>query len=117
MRDFYSMRKPLRTDTISITYESKMFPGAIDPFDPLVTEYANEYGLEIKTVDKFYQYKFVDDEFDVRFIWNGNFTIYVYVPVRRHYAEIESRLKRLINKLNRNIRENKIIDYKPNSMI
>ncbi len=113
----YSMLKPFRSDTISITFESGFFPGAIDPFVPLVTEYAKDFGYEIKTVDKFYQYKFVNDEFDLRFIWNGNFTVYIYVPVRRNYAEVELRLKRIINRLNREVRENRTADYPPLSVI
>lgn len=104
----YWVLKPFRSDTISVTFDYNAFPGQEDAFFPFVLAYAKEFDLkELKAVDEFYQYKFYDDEFDLRFIWNGNFTIYIYVPVRRHYEEVERRAHVICNKLNRYIWEHR----------
>ena len=107
----YSFEKPYYANTITVTYDWKMFPGVRDPFVPVVLEYANEYGLKIKAVDRFYQYKFIDDEFDLRFFWNRNFSIYVYVPYKRHYEEVKQRMIRIVNRLNRDLYYNKVKEY------
>lgn len=110
----YTIEKQYWSDTISVSFDTKIFPGARDAFVPLVHEYAEEYGLEIQAVDRFYQYKLIGDELDLRFRWNGNFTIDIYVPYKRNYAEAERRIRLLCNRLNNNLRKNIVRPYDPN---
>lgn len=107
----YSLEKPYFANTIAVTFDRKPFPGARDPFIPLLWEYANEFGFEIKEVDRFYQYKLIGDEFDLRFRWNGNFTINIYVPYKRHYDEVKRRIIRICNRLNNDLERNKVKEY------
>ena len=82
-------------------------PGMIDPFYACVMEYAAQNELNIKTVDFIYQYKFIDDEFDLRFLWFGTFTVYVNIPLNRDMPEVWKRLKKVCVSLNNKLREQK----------
>ena len=79
----------------------------IDPFYALVMEYAAQNELTIKTVDFIYQYKFIDDEFDLRFLWFGTFTVYINIPLKRDMPEVRDRLNRVCESLNRRLDEQK----------
>lgn len=77
----------------------------IDPFYALVMEYAAQHGLTIRTVDFIYQYKFDDDEFDLRFLWFGTFQVYVNVALKRDMPEVDRRLRLVCRSLNEKLRE------------
>ena len=80
----------------------------IDPFYALVMEYAAQNELTIKTVDFIYQYKFIDDEFDLRFLWFGTFTVYILIPIKRNMPEVQQRLQKVCVSLNKRLRELKL---------
>lgn len=73
------------------------------PFVLFVKSYAEKYGLEINTVDSFYQYKFAGDEFDIRMFWFAGFSIFVYVPFSRDIPVIKQRLIDVIREVNAKI--------------
>lgn len=102
----YRITESLRSDRIEISFDRmEHIPGTIDPFYAMVAQYAEQYGLKIKTVDFIYQYKFEDDEFDLRFLWFGTFRLFVIVPLKRDIPEIKRRLEPICRTLNRKLYE------------
>ncbi len=73
------------------------------PFLLFVKSYAKKYGLEVKTVDYLYQYKFADDEYDIRMYWFAGFSIFVYVPLSRDIPVVRQRLIDVIREVNAKI--------------
>ena len=104
----YWVEESRRQNCIEISFDRwDRIPGMIDPFYALVMEYASQNDLTIKTVDFIYQYKFIDDEFDLRFLWFGTFTIFINIPIKRDMPEIRRRLQRVCSSLNKRLREQK----------
>lgn len=104
----YQVEESLRQNCIEIAFDRwERIPGMIDPFYALVMEYAAQNKLEIKTVDFIYQYKFIGDEFDLRFLWFGTFTVYINIPLKRDMPEVQNRLKKICASLNRRLYEQK----------
>ena len=102
----YWVEESRRPNCIEIAFDYwERIPGMIDPFYALVMEYAAQNELTIKTVDFIYQYKFIDDEFDLRFLWFGTFTVYVNIPLKRDMPEVWNRLKKICASLNRRLYE------------
>lgn len=102
----YWIDKSLRENCVEIAFDRwERIPGMIDPFFALVMEYAAQNDLTIRTVDFIYQYKFDDDEFDLRFLWFGTFTVYVNVPLKRDIPEVTRRLRIVCGKLNERLRQ------------
>lgn len=106
MFGLYWIEKSLRENCIEIAFDRwERIPGMIDPFYALVMEYASQNGLTIKTVDFIYQYKFIEDEFDLRFLWFGMFTVYINLPLKRYIPEVLKRVQKVIASLNERLRE------------
>ena len=102
----YWVEESRRYNCIEIAFDRwERIPGMIDPFYALVMEYAAQNDLEIKTVDFIYQYKFIDDEFDIRFLWFGTFTVFINIPLKRDMSEIWRRLEKVCGSLNRRLYE------------
>lgn len=102
----YRVADSLRPNCIDIWFDRmEHIPGTIDTFYAVVMEYAKQYDLNIKTVDHIYQYKFEDDEFDLRFLWFGTFRIFVNVPLKRDMPEVKRRLELVCRSLNKKLYE------------
>lgn len=102
----YWVEESRRENCIEIAFDYwERIPGMIDPFYALVMEYAALNELSIKEVDFIYQYKFNDDEFDLRFLWFGTFQIYVNVPLKRDMPEVNRRLRIVCGRLNEKLHE------------
>lgn len=102
----YWVEESRRENCIEIAFDYwERIPGMIDPFYALVMEYAAQNELTIKTVDHIYQYKFIDDEFDLRFLWFGTFQVYINIPLKRDMPEVRQRLKKVCVSLNKKLRE------------
>ena len=104
MFQWVSCRKP---NTFEVDIDYWEFIGNMDPFHDFVFAYAAKYELEVKTVDFLYQYKFVDDEYDIRIYWFSSFSIFIYIPNQRNMEIIKHRIIEVINDLNDLLRDQK----------
>lgn len=102
----YRVEDSLRPNCLDIWFDRREhIPGTIDPFYAVVMEYAAQNDLNIKTVDFIYQYKFEDDEFDLRFLWFGTFRLFVNIPLSRDIPEVKRRLGLVCRSLNQKLYE------------
>lgn len=102
----YWVEESRRPNCIEIFFDRwEHITGTCDPFYAVVMEYAAQYELTVKTVDLIYQYKFDEDEFDLRFLWFGTFRIYINVPLTRDMPEMFRRLRLICKSLNKKLNE------------
>lgn len=85
----------------------------IDPLGPfwdIIVGYSNETGLVPETVDRFYNYKFTEDEYKIQFYWDAVSRIYVFYIANSKYQTVYDRLYRICTDLNRRIAEKKYFE-------
>lgn len=88
---------------ITFDYAESLHP--LGPFWDILSGYAAETGIEPKTVDFLFNYKFVENERRLQFYWNGSFTIYVFYIAKPQYNKVYGRLYKMCTELNRNLGE------------
>lgn len=103
----YYLERQQNPHIIQILFDNWDYCDDIDPFFVVVRAYSEEHDLRIKVVDLLYQYKFADDEYDLRFLWSATFRIIIYVPASRNYAAVYESMKKICRRLNRDINEKK----------
>lgn len=80
------------------------------PYADIVRSYRAETGIVPKTVRKFYNYLFVEDDFNIQLQWDKVSTVFVYYIQPEQYQLIYCRMKKICGDLNRQIRERKLAE-------
>lgn len=85
----------------------------IDPLGPfwdIVRCYGDESEIMPMTVDRYYNYKFTEDDYKIQFYWNAVARIYIFCIARAQYQMVYDRLKKICTDLNRQIAEKKYLE-------
>ena len=82
----------------------------LGPFWDILMSYAEESGIEPKTVDMCYNYKFIEDGYKIQFYWNAVSRIYIVYIARAQYQLVYDRMKKICTELNRRFAEKKYFE-------
>lgn len=90
--------------TITISFDSMLSLHPLGPFADIVIEYAAETGLRPQTLDRFFGYKFTENDSSVQFYWNGGFTVYAINIGKAGFWDVRDRLSRICARISRRLK-------------
>lgn len=96
---------------MEITFDYTEPIHGLDPFHDIVTEYVSETGIQPKTVDMLFNFKFTEDGHSIQFYWNGGFTVYIFYIAKSQYDTVYGRLNKICARLNKQLGEKHYSKY------
>lgn len=99
-------------NVLEIEFEDWESVSGFGPYTDILRGYCRETGIVPKTVTKFYNYLFAEDDFNIQIQWDNVSTIYVYYIPPERYRLIYGRVRKICGELNRQIRERKLSEWK-----
>lgn len=106
----YKLYCPKEKNVIEIEFADWECINKLGPFFDVLDCYSKESGIKPRTITKLFNYQFVEDGYNLHFLWDAVSTISVFYITPEQYRMIYDRLRKICGDLNRRIAERKYFE-------